>query len=232
MYCEYLKQFIADMKDCCLISPFNKRKAEGKPVEEMTLEDRFSLLRSVDRRSLQALLPYMANGTSEPLHIRAIEAYIITSIETRILRLTLGHLHRHHHLGPILAYTGVFSKHNVTLHQFPTRIKQWTDRTTYNRLRKRLSRLRDLREVLGIYRNVYNSVRQDIQGITARSATSQKKRPNKRMEIEKYINPTIELALTLKKLTSPDRINRDARKKVLERLLHCANTMGFKAALD
>ena len=210
----------------------------------MTLEERFPLLWSVDQQSLQALLLYMASGTSEPLHIRAIEAYIITSIETRILRLTLGHLQRHHRLGPILAYTGVFSKNNVTLHQFPTKIKQWTDRTTYDRLRKRLSRLRDLRELLRIYRNVYNSVRQDIQGLTVRFIATkfthkmhmhrtmfQKKHPNRRMEIEKYINPSIELALKIKKLTSSDKMNRDTRKKVLELLLHCANTMGFKAAL-
>ena len=94
--------FQSQMKYPLLISPFSKKKTTS-PVEtskDTILGSKYPLLQCDDKTSLYVFLLYLAKGISNPLSARAIEGYIITSIETRILRLTLEHMHKKPPLRP------------------------------------------------------------------------------------------------------------------------------------
>ena len=235
------------MKYPLLISPFTQKKTTS-PVEmseDTTFSGKYPLLKCDDKTSLYVFLLYLAKGISNPLSARAIEGYIITSIETRILRFTLEHMHKNHPYGLALEYTGIFSRQKLTHYEYPVQRLRWTNKRTYRRLERTLKRLREIRNIVRSYKSLFQALLEDIHGLELRSnikrftmkthihrSAFQREFPDGNEELLKYVNPSVELALKLKKLTSPDKINRDTRKKVLELLLHSASTMGFKAALD
>ena len=163
--------FQSQMKYPLLISPFAKKKTTS-PVEtskDTILGSKYPLLQCDDKTSLYVFLLYLAKGISNPLSTRAIEGYIITSIETRILRLTLEHMHKNHPYGPGLGYTGIFSRHKLTHYEYPVQRLRWTNKRTYRRLERTLKRLREIRYIVRSYKSLFHALLEDVHGLKLRS---------------------------------------------------------------